>query len=432
MNNAFTWRVSRLLYFMQRAKGSIALRGWRGTLQHLLRQRAEATTAAPQETSMPAVASPRRVPGQPRRHVLVIDSVVPDPTRDSGSVRACQILQLLHEDGWDISFLAGDGFASPADIARLARLGVHYVAGHPLRWLREHGPQLDAALLSRVPIATQYMGLVRRNAPAAKVVFDTVDLHYVREQRAAHLTNNKRLQRHAEHSRQREWRAIANSDVTLVVSAEEQSTLARDLPGSRVVLLSNIHEVHGRRCGFDARRDLLFVGGFGHPPNADSMRWFVSDILPLLRQEAPDLMLHLVGDIDEASRHALAHPGVEIHGRVEHLEPLLDGCRVSIAPLRFGAGVKGKVNLAMSYGLPVVVTPVAAEGMHLVDGTDALVAADAASFAAAVLRLYRDPALWLRLSDGGVANVQNHFSVAQARRTLQAVFAKTAAPMAGA
>ncbi|WP_199100490.1 glycosyltransferase [Dyella sp. ASV21] len=356
--------------------------------------------------------------------MLVIDSVVPDPTRDSGSVRACQILQLLHADGWEISFLAGDGYASAGDIARLAALGVRYVDGHPLRWLRKNGHRLDAALLCRVPIATQYLGLVRQYAPRATVVFDTVDLHHLRERRAALLTGNRRLGRHAEQSRRRELAAISRSDVTLVVSADEQATLARELPGSRVELLSNIHEVHGRRQGFHARRDLLFVGGFGHPPNADAMHWFATDILPLLLADDPSITLHLVGDIDEASRRLLNREGLKIHGRVDDLAPLLDGCRLSVAPLRFGAGVKGKVNLAMSYGLPVVVTSVAAEGMHLTDGVDALVADDAERFAASVMRLYRDPELWMRLSDAALANVSNHFSVDLARRSLRGIFSR--------
>ena len=99
----------------------------------------------------------------------------------------------------------------------------------------------------------------------------------------------------------------------------------------------------------------------------------------------------------------------------------MDGCRVSVAPLRYGAGVKGKVNMAMSYGLPVVATPMAVEGMHLVQGDEVLVAADAGAFAAAVLRLYGDEALWQRLSRGGLANVQRHFSFAAAQQALQRI-----------
>jgi glycosyltransferase involved in cell wall biosynthesis len=99
--------------------------------------------------------------------------------------------------------------------------------------------------------------------------------------------------------------------------------------------------------------------------------------------------------------------------------PFFNGCRLSVAPLRYGAGVKGKVNQSLACGLPVVVTPQAAEGMYLVDGESALIADDAANFAAAVVRLYRDQALWERLSAAGLALMETHFSFEAARRAIQ-------------
>lgn len=422
MNNAFAWRVSRLLYFARRIGGSIALRGWRGAFKRLVQQRQGIRSMLSAQAAPPSNIAPLVVGhGTPRR-LMVVDSMVPDPNRDSGSMRLCGMLRLLHESGWQIDFFAADGFATPADIARLATIGVRYQHGNPLRWLRQEGHQLDAALLCRLPVACQYLGIVREYAQQATVVFDTVDLHYVRERRAAALTGSKRLHRHAEQSRRRELEAIVQSDVTLVVSDEERSVLARELPQTRVELLSNIHEIHGRRLDFDARRDLIFVGGFGHPPNADAMQWFASEILPRLRISEPNLVLHMVGDIDEASRRSLARDGLHIHGRVDDIQPFMDVCRVSVAPLRFGAGVKGKVNLAMSYGLPVVVTSIAAEGMHLLHECNALIADDAADFAGAILRLYHDRELWTRLSDGALENVRQHFSIEQAQRSLQRVF----------
>ena len=115
-------------------------------------------------------------------------------------------------------------------------------------------------------------------------------------------------------------------------------------------------------------------------------------------------------------------PGVRIHGHVPDLQPLLDGARVSIAPLRYGAGVKGKVNQAMAHGLPVVATTAAVEGMHLRDGEDVLVADDAAGFADAVLRLHDDEALWSRLSANGRDNVARHFSLDAARAVVRELF----------
>ena len=128
-------------------------------------------------------------------------------------------------------------------------------------------------------------------------------------------------------------------------------------------------------------------------------------------------------------RPQFAGAGVQIHGRVADLDPWMAGCRIALAPLRYGAGVKGKVNMAMSHGLPVVATTLAAEGMQLVDGRDVLLADDADTFAAAVLRLHEDEALWLRLSDGGLANVREHFSFDAAREALRRVLPMDTARM---
>lgn len=374
----------------------------------------------------PAPGTPvARAVHRQRRRILVIDGTVPEPARDSGSLRLVAIFGLLRELGWDVAFLPDDGHADASHVDALGALGVQvlcrpWVKDAPA-WLRSEGAQLDAVMLCRYPVADQYAALVRRHAPQAKLLFDTVDLHFLREQRAAEVSGSAALARRAEHSRRHELALVAASDASFVVSPHEAGLLARAAPQARVELLSNVHEVHGRHAPFADRRDLVFIGGFGHPPNADAVRWLVTGILPRIRASVPDMRLHVLGDVPDDARRELSGDGIELHGRVDTLAPYMDGCRVSVAPLRFGAGVKGKVNMAMSWGLPVVATVIAAEGMQLVDGEDVLLADDADAFAAAVLRLYHDEALWLRLSDGGLANVRRHFSPATARETLRHV-----------
>jgi glycosyltransferase involved in cell wall biosynthesis len=345
--------------------------------------------------------------------------MTPDPTRDSGSMRLCHIFELLNEDGWFVDFIADDDDATFRDVARLAGLGVQVHRSRPAQWLREHGSSLDAVMLCRLPVADQYLASARRMAPQARVIFDTVDLHYVREQRAAALTSNAALSRQANRSRERELAIVRGADVTLVVSGDERDVLTTEVPQSHIELVSNIHRVAGRSKPFSARSGLLFVGGFGHPPNEDAVRWFATNVLPLVRECDPSIVFHVVGDIDHTARRSIERDGIVVHGRVDDLGPLLANCRLSVAPLRFGAGVKGKVNQAMSHGLPVVVTTVAAEGMHLQDGVDVLIEDDAISMAEAVNRVYHDETLWIRLSDAGIDNVRRHFSTERARDSLR-------------
>ena len=362
-----------------------------------------------------------------RGRILIIDAMTPDPARDSGSLRLTALFGLLREMGWQVLFAPDDGHACAERIDALGSLGVEvlcrpWTRGVPA-WLDRHGSGLDAVMLCRAGIAATYQPLVRRTAPQARLLFDTVDLHFLREERAARIAGSATLMRQAQASRRRELDLIRASDVTFVVSPVERELLAGQVPDARVELLSNIHVVHGRRADFASRRDLVFLGGFGHPPNADAVRWMVREILPRLSRHEPPLHLHVLGDVPEDARRELDGPHVTLHGRVADLAPFMDRCRLSVAPLRFGAGVKGKVNMAMSYGLPVVATPVAAEGMQLNDGVDVRIAEDADAFAAAVLELYDDPASWLRLSEAGLQNVHRHFSPEAAAATLRDVLA---------
>ncbi len=352
-----------------------------------------------------------------RGRVLVVDAMTPDPSRDSGSLRLCAILRLLGEQGWSTAFLPDDGHANATEIAALGALGTEvlckpWVTDLP-HWLHSHGRDVHAVILCRHTVAGQYASLVRRHAPKARLLFDTVDLHFVREQRAAKLRGNASMARRARVSQHSELKLIAQSDVTFVVSPHEQALLARMLPQARVELLSNIYEVHGRQQPFAGRKDLVFIGGYGHPPNADAIRWMATELLPHMRTTLPDLRLHIIGSVPDAIRVELATPGVELHGHVADLTPWMDSCLASLAPLRFGAGVKGKINMAMSHGLP--------EGMHLQDKVSVLIANDAGAMLAAVQRLQHDAALWTTLSDNGQDNVRQHFSGAAAAATLHRV-----------
>lgn len=363
-----------------------------------------------------------------QRQVLILDELVPQPDRDSGSLRQYNLIRMLLAEGAHVVFVPTRREHGGAATEALQKLGVEvwyapYLEGVGT-WLREHGPRFAVAMMVRHHVASECLPLLRRYAPQARRVFDTVDLHYLRERRGAELAGDAGLLRNAERTRTRELAVMAGSDITVLVSDAERAQLQVDAPAVRVELISNLHEVAGAGAPWSARRDLVFVGGFRHPPNVDAMQWFIGDVFARIRAQLPEVRFHCIGADVPPVVQALAarQPGVEIHGFVPVVTPYMDEVRIAVAPLRFGAGVKGKVNLSMAHGQPVVATTCAVEGMHLRDGDDVLIADDADAFAAAVVRLYRDEALWQRLSVAGLRNVQQHFSLDAAQATVRRVF----------
>ena len=362
-----------------------------------------------------------------QKQILIIDAQTPRPDHDSGSLRLVNLMRLLREEGAHVVFLPADRHRVEPYATQLQHLGVEAwhapFASRPPAWLREHGARFDAVMVSRHYVAREFLPLLRAHAPQATLIFDTVDLHYLRERRGAEVAGDAALARAAERTRTLELDVIAKSDITLVVSEIERTLLRTDAPGARVELLSNLHRIAGSGQPCAQRRDLVFVGGFRHPPNVDAVRWFVTEAFPLIRERLPEVKFHCIGSHTPPEIEALAAlPGVIVHGHVADIDPYMDGCRISIAPLRYGAGVKGKVNLSMAHGQPVVATSCAVEGMHLRDGEDVLVADAPDAFADAVVRLYRDEALWLSLARNGLDSVASNFSLDAARETVRKVF----------
>lgn len=365
--------------------------------------------------------------------ILIIDALTPQPDRDSGSLRLVNLMRMLIADGAHVVFLPANRSADGHYTQALQQLGVEcWHAPHAARipaWLREHGPRFDTVLVCRHYVAREFLPLLRRHAPRARILFDTIDLHYLRERRAAELSGDAGALRVALRTRELELELIAGADTTLVVSEVERDLLRIDAPNADVRILSNLHHVAGPGPGWEQRRDLLFVGGFRHPPNVDAVLWFVREIFPRLRAAQPDMRFHCIGgDVPAEIRSLAAQAGVEVHGHVPDLQPWLEGCRVSVAPLRYGAGVKGKINQAMAHGLPVVATSPAVEGMHLRDGVDVLVADSPEHFAQAVLRLDADATLWETIATHALDNVATHFSLDAARQTMRELFLDNAPP----
>lgn len=359
------------------------------------------------------MASGIRAPELTTRHVLIVDAAWPDPTRDSASVRLLNLMRMLREQGWQPVLVSDDGVGTPAhSLDAGAEVAVFSSRRALLDWWAAGGAGLRVVVLCRHTVAAAWLPIARALSPAARVVFDTVDLHAVREDREARITGNRRLAALAKRTRAHELALVQAADVTWVVSQEEFAQLKHDVPSAELHVISNVVEPGPPGLPFSRRAGFLFVGGFRHPPNVDAVLWCAETIWPLIRAALRDATWHVVG---AALPHAVgerlkAHPGIRIHGQIDDLSPLLAGTRVSLAPLRFGAGVKGKINQAWAHGLPVVATACAVEGMHATRGVHAAIADDPAAFAACAIALHQDEAAWTAMATAGRELSQRRYS----------------------
>ncbi|MCK0208907.1 glycosyltransferase [Starkeya koreensis] len=355
------------------------------------------------------------------RCVLVIDSAYPTPDRDSGSLDAINFVRIFQRMGYHVYFAATTHFQSTAldEMARAAKeqfenTGVTVVddtlAPSIYEFIRSNISQFELAFLSRVYHGGQFLEVIRARSRNSKIIFNTVDLHFLREQREGHLEGNRVKIDAALRTRERELDLIRLADAAIVVSNEELKLLEDEVPGATVHEVRLVRDIPGRRRDFAARRHIGFIGGYRHLPNLDAVGYFLDSVWPLVRRELPDVQFHLMGaDMPDELRRR-SDPGLVPVGHVADLQEAFEGLRLTVAPLRYGAGSKGKVISSLCHGVPCICTSAAAEGMKLDEEGGILVADDPGEFAKLVVRAYRDEELWQQLSLGGLQRMREHHS----------------------
>jgi GT2 family glycosyltransferase/predicted O-methyltransferase YrrM len=362
-----------------------------------------------------------RIDRRPR--VLVADTWVPAHDRDSGSLRMTWILRLLRSLGCSVTLFTTDRNRREPYTAAFQREGVevHYGPESFAAFAARRTGHYDLVLLSRPYVAQPLLDDVGRHFPLATIAYDMIDAHFLREARKAEILGvGAALD--ADALKADELDCIRRSDFTIAVTEDEAALVRREEPTALVRVLPNVHELEpGPFPSFDERAGLLFIGGFRHDPNIDAVKHIVNDVMPLVRERLGDVPLTIAGSHPPPSVAALRAPEVAVTGWVPDVSDLFRRARVFIAPLRYGAGMKGKVGHAMAFGLPLVTTAIGAEGMDLEDGRHALVRDDAESFAEAVVRLYTDAELWSQLATTSREAVAERWTPDAMRARLSAV-----------
>ena len=330
---------------------------------------------------------------------------------------------MLAEAGFEVNFAPYNLFRSGRYADALGRLGVNTLT-RPRWWsiksvVRKIAPLSDVVLLYRAVVADRLFDRIRNAAPSTKILFHPVDLSFLRMQREADVLGDKALADEARRTRTAELGWIARADATIVVSSQERELLARLQPNAAVEHIPILRDdpmrdwsAHNHQNGFQARRDFLFLGNFDHTPNVDGVLWFVEQVWPLMLARGFRHRFIIAGAKVPGGIARLASDQIKVIGYVEDLRQLFGAVRLSIAPLRYGAGIKGKIVTSLSFGVPVVATSMAAEGMQLQSEKEIILADAPGAMASEIIRLHDDVECWQRISLGGYGAFQNYFSLA--------------------
>jgi len=346
-----------------------------------------------------------------RKTILIVDHKMPEPDRDAGSNAIMGCVRALLDAGLAVKLWPHNMCYVLGYTETLQDMGVEVFHGPAHEsfdsWMHENGAELDYAMLSRPDVAEAFLPSVRQHSPA-RVIYYGHDLHF------------SRLSRGAAEMQAREraiWRAV---DVSVYLSEEEARAATALEPEADIrAVVPYAFTRFGRPRPVPACADILFVAGFGHPPNEDAACWFVAEVLPAIRERVPGVRLSIVGSHPSPRVRALAGPHVIVTGAVsnDELRRQYASARVAAVPLRVGAGVKLKVVEALVEGLPLVTTPTGAQGLPGLADV-ASIAGDATSFADAVVALLTDDALWETRATAGIAFASSRYRPAQLRESL--------------
>lgn len=348
------------------------------------------------------------------KNVLIIDEIIPEFNKDSGSRRLTEIIKLLLKNKVSV-FLIADlkQYKYKSDyIQKFKDLGVNVYQpsidqkGQLVTkedFIKLITPKIDVAWLHRPTIFSKFQSLVKTANPNIKLVFDMVDFHYVRLLREYELNKDEALKAEAEKFLKIELENCKNADVVIAISTTDKELLKQHFnTDEKVVLISNIHQHIDKSDNFNSfenRNDLLFVGSFRHDPNSDAVKYLKEDIMPLVWKVIPDLKVNIIGSYITDEIEALASDKFKLLGFVDDLNAVINTTKLFVAPLRFGAGIKGKIGQSLEHSLPLVTTNVGAEGFDFGEQTNVMIANNAEAIAQKVIDLYTNKILWEEASN---------------------------------
>jgi len=355
---------------------------------------------------------------------LVIDALTPQPDKDAGSYAAVQEMRILQSLGFKLTFVAESLDYLGDYTEALQRMGIECqyapFTQSVSSLIEQRGAEFDIIYITRFYVADKYIDLIRSFAPQAKIVFNNADLHFLRELRMGISNRDRNQVEKAALTRDTELAVMRKVDLVLSYNEVEHAVIiSHNFGESLVAKCPWVVELPEQVPGFERRQDVAFLGGYGHPPNIEAVEFFVDEVMPLLRKRLPGVRFLIYGSNVPEAMEALESKDVIIRGYVEDVAEVYDSCRIFIAPLKSGAGLKGKVAGALAHGAPSVLSQIAAEGLGITDGREACIANTPEEWAATIVDIYNDPLRWSAMSEAARSFSARQFSFETGRQLMR-------------
>jgi len=366
------------------------------------------------------------------QQILFFHYKLPEFENSSGDLRYTEIMKEFIRLGFQCSILCTKNLINNPYNKFYQELGIcviyEHINGNELSdYLKRNYFNKPIAWFYSIITFNKYFNKVNTLLSSLKIVFDMVDIHHLRIKRALELDpkNKKYKKEYPKFLKLERW-ASEISDVVIPISETEAEYMNNFCAKEKLVVISNIHypKVSVNTIPpFEERSGLIFVGS-RHSPNIDAVNYLVDDIMPLVWNQEPSIELHIVGDINTLiPLEKQKKPKLYFHGFVPDIKPFLLKSRIMVAPLRYGAGVKGKVGQAFEFYLPVITSTIGAEGMSLIDNENALLAENATEFAEKILLLHADKVIWLKLQANSELSLAP-FSIQKLQSGIQKIIKK--------
>ncbi len=358
--------------------------------------------------------------------IVMIDRSIPKPDQDAGSYAATQEIRLLQALGFHIIFIPDDFIYSPEYTQQLQEQGVEVLFSpyfvNSADALRSVLPTASAIYITRYHYVEKHIKTIKSFSTELPIIFNNADLHFLREIRRANLLNDEVLLKKAMKTRDREVKVMQQVDVILSYSEFEHAVItSHTLQSNNIYKCPWVVELPNENASFSQRQGVAFLGGYQHLPNVEAVKYFIEQVMPLLREQGHSIKVYIYGSHMPEFFYKYACEDVVIKGYVKSLEDVYLKHRVFIAPLFFGAGVKGKVLTAAAYGMPCVLSPIAIEATGLVHKVSALVAERAEDWVEYVTRLYTNEQEWGFIAKNQQVMAKDAYSFAQSKHMMKVI-----------